>query len=367
MLNFLIFLIGISQTACRISKPHGLRTVATENAILKQQLLVLRRRYRGAPKTKPMDRLILGLLCCFIPRKRINKIAVVFKPATLLKFHRQLVKRKYRLLFASERSRKKAGRKPLAPELVKLILDIKQKNPHFGYARIALQIRQAFGTDISPEAVGRILRNRQKPPLTGGDGPSWLTFFKHSKDSLWSLDFFRCESMTLQSHWVIVAMDQFTRQIVGFAVHRSHLNGPDICRMFNGILKQAGTTPRFLSTDNDPLFKFHRWQANLNILDISELKSTPYNPNSHPFIERLIGTCRRELLDHTLFWNERDLQNKLDQFKGFYNRERAHMGIDGLTPTQMGNPSKTVKKRAEIVGYFWQSHCRGLFQLPVAR
>ena len=69
--------------------------------------------------------------------------------------------------------------------------------------------------------------------------------------------------------------------------------------------------PNFLSSDNDPLYRFHQWQANLRILDVTEIKSVPYVPLSHPFVERLIGTVRREYLDHILFWTAADLENKL--------------------------------------------------------
>ena len=121
------------------------------------------------------------------------------------------------------------------------------------------------------------------------------------KDSLWSIDFFRCESLFLKSHWVMIVMDQFTRRIIGYAVHAESLSGTDICVMFNKIIC-GKNLPKHLSSDNDPLFRFHRWQAILRILDIDEIKSVPYTPTSHPFIERLIGTTRREVLDHILFF-----------------------------------------------------------------
>ena len=127
------------------------------------------------------------------------------------------------------------------------------------------------------------------------------------KDSLWSIDLFRCESILLRSHWVLVVMDQFSRRIVGFGVHVGDVDGVALCRMFNSAIFTMGF-PRYLSSDNDPLFEYHRWQANLRILEIDAIKSIPYTPISHPFIERLIGTIRHEYLDHTLFWNVIDLE-----------------------------------------------------------
>ena len=133
----------------------------------------------------------------------------------------------------------------------------------------------------------------------------------NAKDSLWSVDFFRCESMLLKSYWIMVVMDVFTRRIIGLGVAPANLDGPAIYRMFNrAIAKQ--TPPKYLSSDNDRLFHFHRWRANLRILEIEEVKSISLVPPFHLFVERLIGTVRREYLDRTLFWNRGDLERKLD-------------------------------------------------------
>lgn len=159
--------------------------------------------------------------------------------------------------------------------------------------------------------------------------------------------------------------NQFSRQIVGFAVHTGDCDGMSTCRMFNSIL--AGKTPpKYLSTDNDPLFAYHRWKANLSVLDVEELKSVPNAPTSHPFIERLIGTIRREYLDQTLFFNSRDLQNKLDQFKKYYNEARVHSSLDNKTPLEMEIGGISSKEEHQILNFGWQSHCNGLYKLPTA-
>ena len=94
---------------------------------------------------------------------------------------------------------------------------------------------------------------------------------------------------------MLVAMDQCTRRLVGVGVHRGPVNGADICRTFNAAIHGQGT-PRHLSTDHDPLFEAHQWTANLRILEIDAIKTVPHVPRSHPFVERLIGTTRREFL-----------------------------------------------------------------------
>jgi transposase InsO family protein len=118
-------------------------------------------------------------------------------------------------------------------------------------------------------------------------------------------------------------MDQFTRRIIGFGVHAGDVDGVALCRLFNTAISTKGV-PKYLSSDNDPLFLYHQWQANLRILGVDEIKTVPYTPLSHPFIERLIGTIRREFLNHTLFWNNVDLEKSLADFQAYYNHHRAH-------------------------------------------
>src|SRR2546427_12149463 len=159
-------------------------------------------------------------------------------------------------------------------------------------------------------------------------GPSWLTVLGHAKDSLWSLDLFRCESAVLHTHWVLVVMDQSTRRIVGFGAHRGVVDGVALCRMFNRAIG-CQPAPTYLSSDHDPLYRFHQWQANLRILDVEAIKTMPYVPLSHPFVERLIGTIRRECLDRTLFWSAADLELKLLEFHRYLNRQFTHDVLEG--------------------------------------
>jgi len=196
-----------------------------------------------------------------------------------------------------------------------------------------------------------------------GSGPSWLTFIAQTKDSLWSLDLFRCESILLRTHWVMVVMDVFTRRIIGFGVEPGSVDGLSACRMFqNATARQP--LPKHVSTDHDPLFRFHRWLANLRILEIDKIKSIPYTPVSHPIVERLIGTIRRDYLDSTLFWNSLDLARKLDEFKSYYNNSRVHQSLGGSTPAEHSGKPRCA--RAALGSFVWKNYCRGLFQTPVA-
>ncbi len=164
--------------------------------------------------------------------------------------------------------------------------------------------------------VHRVLAKHYRP-TSGGTGPSLLSFIGHTRDSLWSVDLFRCESIVLRSDWVLVA-----------------------------------------------LFEAHRWRANLRVLEIDEIKTVPHVPLSHPFVERLVGTMRREFLDHVLFWNGRDLERKRGEFQAYYNAARCHASLSGHTPvTFVDGPTAIL---ADLNRVRWVSHCRDLVRLPAA-
>ncbi|MCP4982282.1 MAG: transposase family protein [Gammaproteobacteria bacterium] len=175
--------------------------------------------------------------------------------------------------------------------------------------------RIVFGLDINKDIVRRVLAQHYRPP-PNGSSPSWLTFLGHA-----------------------------------------------LCRMFNQAIKNQ-SAPKYLSSNHDPLFTYHRWRANLRILEIEEIKTVPYVPISHPFVERVIGTIRRECLDKTLFWNERDLERKLLQFKDYYNGYRTHDSLQGETPSIR---AETIENKViDLANHQWKSHCRGLFQTSIA-
>jgi transposase InsO family protein len=209
MMHLLILAIHLLATIAKLVRPGGVRAIVAESLLLKHQLLISSRARRRAPNLNASDRLLLGLASLFVPPRRLPKLAVILKPRTLFRFH---------------------------------------EAPH------------AFGIDINKDIVRRVLATHYRPEA-GADGPSWLCFIGHMKDSLWSIDLFRCESILLRSHWVMVVMDVFTRRIIGFGVERADSCGVSICRMFNQIIT-GKSPPRHLSSDHDPLFRFHRWLAN---------------------------------------------------------------------------------------------------------
>ena len=350
--------IHLLTTLAKLIQPGGSRAVIAENLLLKQQLIIHSRSRKRAPNLTTQDRTVLGFLSIFLNPRRLIRSAVIIKPSTLLHFHNAMKKRKYRLLY-SPRDSGKPGPKGPTKEVIKAIVEMKQRNPRYGCPRIAQQINLAFGLELDKDIVRRVLAAHYK--LDPADrGPSWLTTLGHAKDSLWRVDLFRAESITLKTHWVMVVMDQYMRRIIGFGVHAGNVDGSAACRMFNDATS-GNSWPQRVSSDNDPLFQYHRWKANLRVLDIEEIKSLPHVPMSHPFVERLIGSVRRELLDQTLFWTAIDLENKLRDDQHYYNEHRCHSSRDGATPT-VPNSDNIVS----LNDYRWKKHCRGLFQLPVA-
>ena len=356
-------IVVVLTTLCRALGPGGTQSLIAENIVLRQQLAVVSRKHKKALNLRAVGRFILGLAAFFIRAARLRKIAVAIRPSTILRFHQTLVRRKYRELFTKKKLKSKPGPKGPSAELRAAIVGLKQRNPRFGCQRIAHTISRTFGIDIDKDVVRRVLARDYRPDHPQRRGPSWLTFLGDAKDSLWSVDLFRCESIILKSYWVMVIMDQYTRRIVGFGVQHGSVDGPTVCRMFNAA-RANHPAPQMLSTDNDPVFESHRWQANLRVLEIEELKTIPYVPLSHPFVERTIGTVRREFLDQTLFWNSTDLERKLACFAEYFNEQRVHRGLEGKTPDDMAGESKL--KIADLTNFTWKSSCRGLVQLPIA-
>jgi transposase InsO family protein len=361
MKDFLILLAHLLTTVAKLLGPGGTRAVVADSLLMKQQLLVIHRARRRAPNLSTLDRFLFGLWSLFLNPRRIQRAAVIVRPSTLFKFHNLLKRRKYRLLYSSGR-KGTPGPKGPSPELIHAIVELKQRNPRFGCLRIAQQINKAFEVDIDKDLVRRVLAKHYRP-VPDDRGPSWLTLLGHTKDSLWSMDLFRCESILLKSHWVLVVMDQFTRRIIGFGVHTGDVDGVALCRMFNAAISTQGI-PHYLSSDSDPIFRYHRWQANLRVLEIERIKSIPHTPISHPFVERLIGTIRREYLDHAFFWNAQDLERKLGTFLQYYNHTRVHQSLTGNAPAEIGG--KHQPPPAKLSNYSWVSHCNGLFETPIA-
>ena len=216
MKEALILIFHLLTLVARLLGPGGGRAIIAENLLLKQQLIIHSRSRQRAPNLNTRHRALLGFMSLFLSPRRMARAAIIIKPSTLLSFHSALKKRKYRLLY-SPRGGKKPGPKGPSKDVIKAIVEMKQRNPRYGCPRIAQQINLAFGLDLDKDIVRRVLAVHYKPD-PADRGPFGLTTLGHAKDSLWSVDLFRAESITLKIHWIMVVMDQYTRRIIGFAV-----------------------------------------------------------------------------------------------------------------------------------------------------
>jgi putative transposase len=135
--------------------------------------------------------------------------------------------------------------------------------------------------------------------------------------------------------------------IIGFGTHAGIVDGMSLCWMFHRAIG-GQVHPKYLSSDNDPLYRFHQWQANLRILQLEEIKTTPYVPLS----------C----LDLKLFWTCQDLESKLRDFQDYYNRHRTHSARAGCTPQEKFGP---LVPDWRLGSDSWRRQSGGLYQTPL--
>ena len=144
MRDLTVLFVHLIATVARLLGRGGARSVVAESLLLKHQLLILNRSRTRAPNLRPIDRVIAGLCTGLMRPSRLLRSAIVLKPATIMAFHRALVKRKYRLLF-TPRQHRKPGPKGPARELIAAIVEMKHRNPRFGCRRIAQQLSLIYG------------------------------------------------------------------------------------------------------------------------------------------------------------------------------------------------------------------------------
>ena len=284
MKDLLLPLLHLAVTAAKLCRPGGVRAVIAENLLLKQQLIVRRRSRQRAPNLRVGDRLLCGCGGAFSEsgtdshgRHRTAPVHVADLPSGAgARQVPPIVLPQAR----DRRSRAQRGRasRSSAPSSSshRALLDS-------GARGLRASSRRRSGSTSTRTSCTALLAKRSRP-APGGTGPSWLSFVGHTTDSRWSVDLLRSASIVLQSDWALVVMDQFTRRLVGFGVHRGPVDAPSLCRMCNAAIHGRGA-PRHLSTDHDPLFEAHRWTANLRLLEIDEIKTVPHVPLSHPLVE----------------------------------------------------------------------------------
>jgi putative transposase len=174
MRDLVVLFIHFIATLARLLGPGGARSIVAESLLLKHQLLIVNRSRQRSPNLSASDRILAGLMALVLRPTRLLRSAIVLQPSTLLGLHKALSKQKYRLLFSTNRRRKPGPKGPSA-ELIRAVVQMKQRNPNWGCPRIAQQIALVFHIQIDKDVVRRILAHHHSPEQDSG-GPSWLTF-----------------------------------------------------------------------------------------------------------------------------------------------------------------------------------------------
>jgi hypothetical protein len=202
MRDLVVLFIHFIATLARLLGPGGARSIVAESLLLKHQLLILNRSRQRAPNLSASDRILAGWLALWPRPTRLFRSAIVLKPSTLLGLLQAMCKIKVPHAVLTQSQSQSPGPKGSSAELVHAVVELKQRNPRWGCPRIAEQVTLAFNLAIDKDVVRRILAHHHWPGQSPG-GPSWLTFLGHMKESLWRMDLFRCESVTLRTHWVL--------------------------------------------------------------------------------------------------------------------------------------------------------------------
>jgi putative transposase len=299
---------------------RSLRTRAeleAEILALRHQLAVLQ---QAAPKRLRLsgaDRLVWVLLSR-VWRGWRAAVKIV-KPATVVYWHRRLFA--WHWHWRSRAAR--LGRPPIAGDIRALIRQMHHANPLWGAPRIHGEL-QKLGIDISETTVAKYLGRRPPSP-----SPTWRTFLRMQLSQFASMDFFTVPTATFRVLFVFLILSHDRRRVI-------HVNVTDhpTAAWTRQQIREAfpdRTAPAYLLRDRDSIYgpDFARF---LHSFGIEDVVTAPRSPWQNPFVERLIGTLRRECLDHVIVWNERSLRRTLRQFVAYYHECRTHLSLDKDAP-----------------------------------
>lgn len=297
--------------------------LVAENALLRQQLSVLRRQV-ARPAVTPTDRLLLVLLARLAHGWR--SALLIVQPDTLLRWHRQ----GYRLVWRAKSAA--ARRRPqVAPETVALIKRMAAENQLWGAERIRGELLK-LGIRVGKRTVQRYMR-AARPPQPRRRGQTWATFVHTHAQDLWACDFLPVIDLRFRALFAFFIVDLGSRRVVHVGVTRRPTD-----TWVAQQLREAtpfGTVPRFLIRDNDAKFgpQFARVAAGSRI----EVLRTPVRaPRANAICERFLGSARRECLDHLLILHENQLRHVLRAYCAHFNTARPHQGIGQAIPERTG-------------------------------
>jgi putative transposase len=301
-----------------------------EIMVLRHQLAVLKRQV-GRPRLRRRDRLLMAALSRVLPRPRWS--AFIVRPQTLLRWHRELVRRKW-----TYRRNVVGGRPALADDVRELILRMGRENPRWGCVRIRGELAK-LGIRVSATAIRTLLRRSGLGPAPRRSGPTWGEFLAAQAEGILATDFFTVESIWLRTLYVFFVIELRTRRVHLAAVTRN----PDAAwvtqqaRNLSFDLTDAKSF-RFLIRDRDA-----KYASSFDAVFASEgirVILTPVQaPRANAFAERWVRTVRAECLDWTLVLGRRHLERILRIYLAHYNAQRPHRGLDLRTPDPRSYPA----------------------------
>ncbi len=288
-----------------------------ENALLRQQLIVLHRQVKK-PSFSQSDRLWFVLLASRV--KSWRNALLIFKPDTLLRWHRQGFRLVWKL-----KSSNRGGRPKLDTETVALIQQVAQENRLWGAERIRGELLK-LGLSVAKHTIQKYMaRVRRDKPAS----QTWSTFLKNHAKDIWACDFLPVTDAWFRPVYLFFIVELASRRVVHFGVTRSPTDA-----WVAQQLREAtpfGQAPRFLIRDRDAKYgqAFTRVAVGTSI----EILKTPYrSPKANAICERFLGSVRRECLDHILVLGERHLYRVIREYVEYVNRARPHQGIEQHVP-----------------------------------
>jgi transposase InsO family protein len=260
------------------------------------------------------------------------------KPETVKRWHTRTFR-------AWWRWKSKTGRKPVAPEIQQLIRRLSKENALWGAARIR-DVLLLMGYEAPGEDTVRkyMLKPRKPRPAT----TTWLPFLRNHLDCSWAMDFFTVTTLRFQVLYVFLVFDHARREVVQFVITPN----PTMEWVIQHLREATpfGRQPRFLFRDNDGIYG-HGVRTFLISCGIQEVRTAYRSPWQNPYIERFIGTLRRELLDHVIVLNHAHLERLLKEFvENYYHPARPHQGLAGETPVPQAPPGEGALVSVPVVG-----------------
>src|SRR5216117_3506178 len=294
----------------------GHRQLALENLALRQQLAVYKRT-ANRPKLQRSDRLLWVWLSGVWPAWR--QALVIVAPATVLSWQR----RRFRRHWATLSGRPSAGRPPIDAAIKTLVRSMAATNPLWGAPRIHGELLK-LGIDVAERTVSRLLPKRRSPP-----SQTWRTFLTNHVRDLVSIDFFTVPTACLRVLFVFVVLAHDRRRVLHFNVTEHPTAAWTAQHIVDAFPDDSA--PSYLLRDRDSVYG-QQFRHRVKGTRIAEVLTAPHSPWQNPFGERLIGSIRRECLNHVLVLGERHLRRILARYFEYYHRARTHLSLDKDAP-----------------------------------